>query len=177
MRESAMRSVVLTKLTVLLTAVAVASAGCSHTQQQPERRVYVISEDASGVGSHVESGTGGAGAEAYCSEMEKQSFKKCWRRKPKNPNIEKHSGKHHEHCVSESLKVFMNCIKEQEELERQESQSHKKELHFPTMNAALDWLRAHKTEVALGAVVIVGGMVAAPYVIAVVGGALVLAPL
>ncbi|HZH16903.1 MAG TPA: hypothetical protein VE057_21280 [Archangium sp.] len=172
-----MRSVVLAKWTVLLTAVAVASAGCSHTQQQPERRVYVISEDASGVGSNVESGTGGAGAEAYCRELEKQSFKKCWRRKPKEPSIEKHTENHHKHCVSESLKVFMNCIREQEELERQESQSHEKELHFPTMNAALDWLREHKTEVALGAVVIVGGMVAAPYVIALVGGALVLAPL
>ena len=171
-----MRSVVLAKWTVLLTAGAVVSAGCSHTQQ-PERRVYVISEDASGVGSNLESGTGGAGAEAYCRELEKQSFKKCWRRKPKHSTIEKHSGKHHEHCVSESLEVFMNCIKEQEELERQESQSLKKELHFPTMDAALDWLREHKTEVALGAVVIVGGVVAAPYVIAVVGGALVLAPL
>lgn len=71
----------------------------------------------------------------------------------------------------------MDCIKEQEELERQETQSHKKELHFPTMDAALDWLRAHKAEVALGAVVIIGGVAAAPYVIAVVGGALVLAPL
>ncbi len=69
----------------------------------------------------------------------------------------------------------MRCVKEQEELERQESQ--KKELHFPTMDAALDWLREHKTEVALGAVVIVGGVVAAPYVIAILGGALVLAPL
>jgi hypothetical protein len=69
----------------------------------------------------------------------------------------------------------MNCIKEQEELERQESQ--KKELYFPAMDAALDWLREHKTEVALGTVVIVGGLAAAPYVIAILGGALVLTPL
>ncbi len=79
-----MKSGRLTKLTVLLTAIAVVSGGCSHTQQQPERKIYVISEDASGVGS---------------------------------------------------------------------------------------------LEVAIGTVVIVGGLVAAPYVIAVVGGALVLAPL
>ncbi len=170
-----MRSVVLAKLTVLLTAVAVASAGCSHMQQQPERRVYVISEDASGVGSHVESGTGGAGAEAYCSEMEKQCFKKCWRRKPSLPTIPKGSGIHHEHCTKTCREVHMKCLKEQEELERQESQ--KKELRFPTIDAALGWLGEHKTEVAIGTVVIVGGMVAAPYVIAVVGGALVLAPL
>jgi hypothetical protein len=69
-----------TKVLALLVALATASVGCAHTQP-PERKVYVISEDASGVGSHVESGTGGAGAEAYCNEMEKQCFTKCWRRK------------------------------------------------------------------------------------------------
>lgn len=171
-----MKSVGLTKLTVLLAAMAVASVGCSHTQQ-PERKVYVISEDASGVGSQVESGTGGAGADAYCNELEKQCFKKCWRRKPKEPSIKKHSENHHKHCSSECLEVFRKCTKEQEELERQESEPQRKELHFPTVDAALGWLRDHKAEVAIGTVVIVGGMVATPYVIAVVGGALVLAPL
>ncbi|MCY1080131.1 hypothetical protein [Archangium lansingense] len=171
-----MKPVSLTKLTVLLTAMAVASVGCSHTQQ-PERKVYVISEDASGVGSLVGSGTGGAGADAYCNELEKQCFKKCWRRKPKETSIKKHSENHHKHCSSECLEVFRKCTKEQEELERQESQSQRKELHFPTVDAALGWLREHKAEVAIGTVVIVGGMVAAPYVIAIVGSALVLAPL
>ena len=169
-----MRSVVLAQWMFLLMVVAVASGGCSHTQN-PERRVYVISEDVSGVGSNLESGTGGAGADAYCNEMEKQCFKKCWRRKPSLSSIPKGSGKHHEHCVETCRKVFTQCVKEQEELERQESQ--RKELCFPTVDAALGWLRDHKTEVAIGTVVIVGGMVAAPYVIAVVGGALVLAPL
>ncbi|WP_233261228.1 hypothetical protein [Vitiosangium sp. GDMCC 1.1324] len=158
----------------VLTAVATASLGCAHTQP-PERKVYVISEDASGVGSNLESGTGGAGAEAYCNELQKQCFTKCWRRKPEISTIEKHSGDHYKHCSEKCLKVFMQCVKEQEELERQESQ--KKELHFPTIDAALDWLRAHKAEVALGTVVIVGGVAAAPYVIALLGGALVLAPL
>ncbi|MFE8600581.1 hypothetical protein [Archangium violaceum] len=171
-----MRSVVLAQWTFLLMVVAVASAsgGCSHTQN-PERRVYVISEDASGVGSNLESGTGGAGAEAYCRELEKQCFKKCWRRKPKHPSIEKHSGNHHQHCASECLKVFMQCVKEQEELERQESQ--KKALHFPNIGAALDWIKEHKAEVALGTIVIIGGLAAAPYAVAILGGALVLAPL
>ena len=46
------------------------------------------------------------------------------------------------------------------------------------MNAALEWLREHKTEVAVGTIVIVAGVIAAPYVVAIaVGGALVLAPL
>jgi hypothetical protein len=158
----------------LLTAVTTACLGCAHVQQ-PEQKIHVISEDASGVGSTVESGTGGAGADAYCNEIQKQCFSKCWRRKPEYSGIKKHSGDHYKHCDEKCLKVFMQCVEEQEELERQESQ--KKELHFPTMDAALDWIREHKTEVALGTVVIVGGVLAAPYVIAILGGALVLAPL
>ncbi len=159
------------RLTVLLAAVATASVGCAHTQQ-PERKVYVISEDASGVGSNVESGTGGAGAEAYCNELEKQCFKQCWRRKPKITSIPKGSGSHHGYCTTLCREKFDECVKE---LERQESQ--RKELHFPTMDGALDWLREHKSEVAIGTIVIVVGVIAAPYVIAIIGGALVLAPL
>jgi hypothetical protein len=104
-------------------------------------------------------------------------FQEVLEAEPKEPSIEKHTENHHKYCSSECLKVFTQCLKEQEELERQESQSQRKELHFPTVDAALDWIRGHKTEVAIGTVVIVGGIVAAPYVIAVMGGALVLAPL
>lgn len=163
-----------TKLLILLATVVMASLGCAHTRP-PERQVYVISEDASGVGSSLESGTGGAGAEAYCNELEKQCFKICWRRKPRFPTIPKGSGMHNEYCTETCRKEYMKCIKQQEELERQESQ--RQELHFPTIGAALDWLRKHKTEVAVGTVVVVAGALAAPYVIAIAGGALVLAPL
>lgn len=169
-----MKSAVLTNGMILLLAATLASAGCAHTQP-PERRVYVIDEDASGVGSHVENGTGGAGADAYCNEIQKQCFNKCMRRKPEYPVAEKRSGAHYRQCNEKCFKVFLQCLKEQEELERQESQ--KQELHFPTMNAALDWLREHKTEVALGTIVVVAGVAAAPYVIALMGGALVLAPM
>ena len=163
-----------TRVLTLLMALAMSSVGCAHTQP-PERKVYVISEDASGVGSNVGSGTGGAGAEAYCSEMEKQCFTKCWRRKPKLPSIKKGDGKHHEYCTTRCREEFNKCLDELEERERQESQ---KELHFPTMDAAINWIREHKTEVAVGTVVVVAGVIAAPYVIAIAaGGALVLAPL
>jgi len=174
MRDEAMNPVALTRLMALLATLATASLGCAHTPQS-DRKVYVISEDASGVGSNVESGAGGAGAEAYCNELQKQCFNKCWRRKPTLPSIPKGSGMHYEHCTKTCREEFDKCIKEQEELERQESQ--REELHFPTLGAALDWIREHKTEVALGTVVIVGGVAAAPYVIAMMGGALVLAPL
>lgn len=172
--DEAMKSAALTNWIVLLLTVALTSAGCAHTQQ-PERRSYVIDEDASGVGSNTESGTGGSGADAYCNEIQKQCFTKCWRRKPEIQSIPKGSGSHYEYCTTRCRKEFDKCTEEQAELERQESQ--RKELHFPTIDAALVWLREHKTEVAIGTVVIVAGAVAAPYAIAVMGGALVLAPL
>lgn len=135
---------------VLLAAVVIAGLGCAHTQP-PERQVHVISGDAGGVGANAGSGTGGAGIDSYCNELQKQCFDKCWRRKPGISSIKKHSGDHYKHCDGKCLN--------------------------PTMDAALGWLKEHKTEVVIGTVVIVGGMVAAPYVIAIMGGALVLAPL
>ncbi|HZH76261.1 MAG TPA: hypothetical protein VEY88_09520 [Archangium sp.] len=46
------------------------------------------------------------------------------------------------------------------------------------MDAAINWIREHKTEVAVGTVVVIAGVIAAPYVIAIAaGGALILAPL
>jgi hypothetical protein len=162
------------EMMAMMLVVATASIGCAHTPQ-PERRIYVISEDASGVGSAVIAGVGGAGAEAYCNELEKKCFKKCWRRKPSLSSIPKGSGSHHEYCTTRCREEFDKCVKEQEELERQESRS--SELHFPTMDAAIKWIGEHKTEVALGTVVIIAGVVAAPYVVAIAGGALVLSPL
>jgi hypothetical protein len=159
-----------TRLLAPLTAVATASIGCAHTHQ-PERKLYVILEDASGVDFSDGPGVGGAGAEAYCNEIQKQCFTKCWRRKPEHPSIKKHSGSHHEHCSDKCLKVFMNCLKEQEELERQEK---KRELHFDNMDAARDWLREHTTQAPPGTHVLVAGVA---FVVAIVAGALVLSPL
>jgi len=166
-----MREVFLTRWAALLTALAVASTGCTHAQR-PERRVHVISNDVRGIDFNNERGTGGAGADAYCAELQKQCFTKCWRRKPDVPSIKKHTGKHHEHCTTKCLDVFNQCVKEQEELERQDSQ--KKELHFPNMDAALDWLRNHTAEAPPGTQVIVTGVA---FAVAIVAGALVLSPL
>ncbi|RKG60698.1 hypothetical protein D7X30_07150 [Corallococcus sp. AB011P] len=153
---------------VLMVMLATA---CGHTQR-PERKTYVVSEDARGVGTAEGPGTGGSGADAYCGEMQKQCFQKCWRRKPTVKDMEKHSESHHRLCTSQCLEAFMNCIKEQEALEQQGA---KRELRFPDMTAALEWLRDHKSEVVLGTVVIVGGvafsLVVAP------AGLLVLSPI
>jgi hypothetical protein len=163
------------RLMALLAVVTMAGFGCSHTHQ-PQRTVYIISEGAIAVGPDVDPGTGGAGAEAYCNELEKTCFKTCWGSKPDISSIKKGSGMHHEHCTRTCREEFTRCVKKQEELERQESM--KRELHFPTVESALAWLREHKTEVALGTIVIIAGVAAAPYVVAVAaGGALILAPL
>ncbi|WP_272134469.1 hypothetical protein [Stigmatella ashevillensis] len=155
----------------LLTTVLAASAGCAHIQQ-PERKVYVISSNAIDVGSNNESGTGGSGAEAYCNELEKKCFKTCWNRKPKLSSIPKGSGRHNEYCTELCRQEFMNCVKQQEELERQESQ--KKDLYFRDMDSALDWIRNHTEEAPPGTTVVVTGVV---FVVAVMAGALVLSPL
>ncbi|MGE6756642.1 hypothetical protein ACQKGO_01415 [Corallococcus interemptor] len=137
----------------IILTVMMATA-CGHTQR-PERKTYVVSEDARGVGTAEGPGTGGSGAEAYCGEVQNQCFQKCWRRKPSIKSIPKNSATHHQHCTTMCLNEFMKCVKEQEALE---AQSAKRELRFPDMAAALAWLRAHKSEVALGTVVIVAGV-------------------
>ena len=165
-----MRSVVLAKWTVLLTVVAVASAGCSHTQQQPERRVYVISEDASGVGSAL--GTGGAGYN--CDDELNQCFTRCWESAQQPyPHVERNEW-YYEHCTRECRKQYMQCV---EGLEKEEAERVKKRppLEFSSFDKARDWIRAHKAEIALGTVVVVAGVA---FILATGGsGALILAPL
>lgn len=165
------------KLPLSVVLVAALGLGCAHAQHsesRPSQKTYVISEDARGVGSNVNGGTGGAGAEAYCNELEKKCYKQCWRRKPELSSIPKGSGQHHEACNEKCRKVFNDCVDKLEEVERQEAQSRnparKQEFHFPDMDTALVWLKAHKTEVALGALVTVGGVLAAPAVAAYVVG-------
>ena len=160
------------RLMALLTAVAVANLGCAHTQE-PERRMYLIAENASSIDFQEDArGIGGAGAEAYCNELQKQCHTRCMRRKPEIPSIPKHSGKHKEHCTTKCLNEFTACVKKMEELERQESQS--KKLQFPNINEALDWLKEHTPEAPPGTHVVVAG---AGFVIAIVGGALFLVPI
>ncbi|MFP2896152.1 hypothetical protein [Corallococcus sp. 4LFB] len=147
------------------------AAACGHTQR-PERKTYVVSEDARGVGTAEGPGTGGSGAEAYCGEVQKQCFQKCWRRKPPITSVPKHSAMHHEYCTKTCREEFMKCVEEQEALERQAARP---ELRFSSMAAALDWLREHKAEVALGTVVVVAGMA---FTLAVApAGLLVLSPI
>lgn len=64
----------------------------------------------------------------------------------------------------------MECVEEQEQLERER----KKDRHFSNIDSALEWLRNHRIEVAIGTVVVAAGVA---FVVATGGGgALILAP-
>ncbi|MBN8226057.1 hypothetical protein JYK02_00875 [Corallococcus macrosporus] len=66
----------------------------------------------------------------------------------------------------------MDCI---QALERAPKKGDVQELRFSNIEAALDWLRTHRSEVAMGTVVVIAGVA---FVVATGGsGALILAPL
>lgn len=144
----------------LVFAWAATGTGCAGAQP-PERRVYVISDEAPG--------TGGSGAD-LCAELQIKCFDRCWNRPPPLTSIKPGSGKHHEYCTEECRTEFMECMEEQERVEKD-----KKRLEFSNIDNALAWLGQHKTEVAIGTVVVVAGVA---FVVATGGsGALILAPL
>jgi hypothetical protein len=146
----------------LLVAGVMASINCVHTQQ-PEPRIYVISESFGG--------TGGSGDDS-CAEAQIACFDRCWNSRPPLTSIKKGSEKHHEYCTTKCLEEFMNCIKEQEQ---REAAQEKRELRFPNIDRALTWLREHKTEIAIGTIVVVAGVT---FIVATGGsGALLLVPL
>ncbi|WP_242588283.1 hypothetical protein [Corallococcus macrosporus] len=143
--------------------LAVATAGgCSHAQK-PERRVYLIAEDAGGIG-------GGGGRD--CDAEHVACFDRCWNSAPPLTSIKWGSGKHHEYCTEECRERYMDCI---QALERAPKKGDVQELRFSNIEAALDWLRTHRSEVAMGTVVVIAGVA---FVVATGGsGALILAPL
>lgn len=160
------------RLVALLCAVAMACAGCGHSgpARGLARTTYVIDEDASGVGSAL--GTGGSGYD--CDDELSKCFNRCWEssRKP-YPHTENNEW-YYEYCTKTCRKEYMQCI---EEKEKEEAERVKKRppLEFSSLDKARDWIRSHKTEVALGTVVIVAG---ATFILATGGaGALILAPL
>jgi hypothetical protein len=143
----------------LVLAVAVASPGCSHTRP-PEAGTYAIADNGDGVG--------GSGSD-HCADEQIACFDRCWNSRPPLSSIRKGSEKHHEYCTTKCLDEYMNCVKEQE------TSKQFQKLHFPDTDKALSWLREHKTEIAVGTLVVVAG---ATFIVATGGsGALILVPL
>jgi hypothetical protein len=157
---------------ILLTAMAVSSIGCVHTQR-PENKIHVISEDALGVGTTLGvGGTGGVGGAGVrdCQAEHEECFRKCWR-KSRPPYPHKHDEWYYKRCTTDCLNAFNRCVDELEAEERERA----KKLEFSRVDEAIEWIRNHKAEVVLGTIVIVAG---AAFVLTTGGsGALILAPL
>src|SRR3712207_2927023 len=123
-----------------------ASLGCAHPQR-PESRSYVISEDARGVGTAL--GTGGSGFR-NCEAEERECYNDCWNAEPLPYPHTKQDGWYREYCTTKCRKLYNECEKSNEKKAR--------ELKFSRVDEAVDWIRNHKAEVALGTVVIVAGV-------------------
>ncbi|QSQ23288.1 hypothetical protein JY651_50850 [Pyxidicoccus parkwayensis] len=152
--------------------VAVAILGCAHTQA-PERKTYLITEDASRIDFKEDArGIGGSGAEAYCNELQIQCYDNCWEQKPPIWSIKKHSAMHREFCTKKCREEFNDCVEKQERIEQQDLLS--KKLNFPDIDAALDWLKKNTPEAPPGTNVVVAG---AAFVIVIIGSGLFLVPI
>ncbi|MFY0568525.1 hypothetical protein ACN28E_32480 [Archangium lansingense] len=156
------------KLIALMMAVAMATVGCAHAQR-PESRIHVVSENAEGVGTAL--ATGGAGGHD-CQKEHEDCVKRCWNKKNwPYPHNREQSGWYLERCEHDCRVEFNKCEEVQEEAAREKG----RKLEFSRMNEAIEWIRTHKTEVALGTIIIVTGVA---FVVTTGGsGALILAPL
>ena len=140
--------------------VAAICIGCSHASQQVERRIYVISEDGLGIG-----GSGGHD----CDQEQIDCFDRCWNSNERPYPHVKRDEWYYKYCTRKCREEYLECLKEAEK-----ATGEKPALRFTSIDSALDWLRKHKTELAIGTVVVVAGVV---FVVATSGaGALILVP-
>jgi len=151
------------RLVSLLVLTAVLNAACAHSQPTAsaktpvERRVYVISQDATGIG--------GSGPRD-CDQEQIQCFRDCMDAPAPWP-IKTGDRGHYKHCQTTCLAGYMECVKEVERAQKRFDLGN-------DMDIALAWLRAHKAELAIGTVVVVGGIV---FTVATGGAGLILTPL
>src|SRR3712207_832217 len=95
------------RLLILTGILAMASMGCTHTQR-PERRTYVVAEDAHGVGTAL--GTGGAGDDD-CQRQHEECVKQCWKKRYPWPHHPNQSGWYYQRCVSDCGSQYNDCVK------------------------------------------------------------------
>ncbi|RKG68561.1 hypothetical protein D7V80_11865, partial [Corallococcus sp. CA054B] len=115
-------------------------------------------------------GRGGAGGHD-CQKEHEECVEKCWQKRYPWPHSQEQSGWYYKRCVSDCGTQYTDCVKEQETAARENA----KKLEFTEMDGAMMWLKRHKAEVALGTIVVVGGVAFVLTVSA--AGALILAPL
>jgi hypothetical protein len=149
------------KALTLFICLVMAGLGCSHAQPQaPARQIYVISDDALGIG-----GSGGRD----CDQEHIDCFENCWNATERPYPFVERDEWYYKYCTKKCREAYMECIKETEKATKEPSK-----LTFTSMDFALDWLRKHKTELVMGTVVVIAGVT---FVIATGGsGALLLVP-
>ena len=154
-------------LLVMVAVVMINSVGCAHTQPS-ESRVYVVAEDSAGVGAAL--GRGGSG-DHDCQIEHEACVETCWKKRYPWPYSREQAGWYYERCTSDCRSQYNECVRQQEEAAREKA----RRIGFADMERAIDWIGQHKAEVALGTIIIVGGVA---FVLATSGaGALVLIPL
>ncbi|WP_233612182.1 hypothetical protein [Corallococcus sp. AB045] len=139
--------------------------GCAHSPS-PAPHAYVITDSAEGVGASL--ATGGAGGRD-CQAEHEACFRECWR-KSRPPYPHKHDEWYYKRCTADCGKAYNDCV---DEVGEQTASAQR--LEFESVHQARKWLLEHKSEVALGTLVIVGGT---GFMLTIgAAGALILAPL
>lgn len=147
-------------LPLLSTFIAVMCLGCRHAPPQVERRIHVISEDAPTIG--------GSGSR-NCDEEQVGCFERCWNaRERPYPHVHRDEW-YYKYCTKKCREEYLDCLDAVEKATREAPK-----LSFTSMDSALSWLRAHKTQLIIGTVVVVAGVA---FIITTGGsGALLLVP-
>jgi hypothetical protein len=98
-----------------------------------------------------------------CDQEQIDCFSRCWAQEPPS-GYRFHKREHYSHCQEACLRGYMDCLKA----------TGQHPLEFRGMNEALDWLKRHRKEIAVGSVIVAAGVVFVA--VSAAGGVLMLAP-
>jgi hypothetical protein len=98
-----------------------------------------------------------------CDQEQIDCFSRCWQQDPPE-GYRRHKREHYAYCQEECLRAYMDCLKATGQYS----------LEFKGMNEALDWLKRHRREIAVGSIIVAAGV--AFVAVSAAGGVLILAP-
>jgi hypothetical protein len=93
------------KVLALFMCVAVTGFGCSHARPQVQRQIYVISDDALGVG-----GSGGPD----CDQEQIDCFERCWNTHERPYPYVKRDEWYYKYCTKKCREEYIQCIQDRE---------------------------------------------------------------
>lgn len=99
-----------------------------------------------------------------CEQEQIDCFNRCWEQDPPE-GYRRHKREHYAYCQEECLRGYMDCLKATGQYS----------LEFRGMNEALDWLKRHRKELAVGSVIVAAGV--AFVTVSAAGSVLILAPI